>query len=143
MSDNVSTGLISFLKNVWEFISLKEERITKLFPGITENDKNSIGLVNGQDLQQIIRMSIAWNSKSTRWRTAFVQIRWQRNRIRWSEQLSEGIFLLIHQNVYLKVVSIKFMLWNLNHLKLCNGTWLPVKKLIKNVIQTMIKKENV
>ena len=41
-------------------------------------------------------------------------------------------------NLQLKIGSLVILLRNLNPLGLCNGTWLAIKKLMKNVVKAII-----
>ena len=146
---DVSTGLISFPENFCEFTSSKEELITKVFPGIKQNYKNidwiserAILAAKNKDVDSLNFIiqnqipgelhsyksvdSVTDETEATNYPTEFLN--------------SLDVPGTPPHNLQLKVGSTIIMLRNLNHPKLCNGTRLPGKKLINNLILAKIIK---
>lgn len=151
ISIDVLTGLISFPTNFCKFTSSKEELITKVFPSIEINYNNldwmserAILAARNKDNDSL---NFTIQSKIVRELRSYKSVDSTTNENEAAYYPTEFLNSLdvpgtSPQNLQLKVGSIIIMLRNLNPPKLCNGSRLSVKKLMKNVIQSTIIKGN-
>ncbi|XP_027836590.2 uncharacterized protein LOC114119284 [Aphis gossypii] len=148
---DVLTGLISFPANFCEFTSSKEELITKVFPSIEVNYNNfdwmserAILAARNKDVDSLnftIQSKIAGELRSYKSVDSTTD---ENKAVNYPTEFLNSLDVpgTPPHNLQVKVGSIIIMLRNLNPPKLCNGTRLSVKKLMNNVIQSTIIKDN-
>ena len=142
-----STGLISFPQFFCQFTTSKEELISKVFPNISVNYKNhdwlrqrAILAAKNKDVDDLnlkLQSQIDGQMHSFK---SIDSIMDPSEAVNYPTEFLNSLDLpgLPLHNLQLKFGSVIIMLGNLNQPKLCNGTRLAVKKIMKHLIEATI-----